>query len=468
MSNLVRTFGVAIVEHALLRHGDHVLAAVSGGADSVALLCALYHLADDMRLSLSVAHLNHCIRGDEADLDEASVEGLAAGFELEYYGEQVDVPAIREREGGSLEEVARRERYAFYERAAAATGAGKVALGHTRDDNAETVLQRIIRGTGLRGLGGIPPKRRLRRGSDVMIIRPLIRAGLQDVLDYLAAGKISYRTDSSNADLAYSRNRVRHVLLPQLEAECGPHVRDSLIRLAENARNQYNLIERQARMLLAKAELDEPGGLPALDRKLLAAADPELVIEALRVALEDVGVRQLSYEQSRRLLNMLSAETGTEMSLPGGLMLRAEYDRLVVVDPAERTATADEVELPAPGKANFAGLAFSVHIDDPPEIEAVLKTWNCRKEMIDLGRVRLPLTIRARRPGDRFRPLGAPGSRKLHDFFIDEKVPARQRDGIPLVCDREGIVWVAGYRIADRVRVIDDTRRAAVITMSES
>ena len=188
------------------------------------------------------------------------------------------------------------------------------------------------------------------------------------------------------------------------------------------------------------------------------------------MALEGAGVRQLSYEQSRRLLNMLWAETGTEMSLPGGLMLRAEYDRLLLVDTAEeRRAAPAEVELPTPGSARFAGFTFSVPvIDDPPEIEAVLKTWDRREEMVDFDRLRPPLTIRTRRPGDRFRPLGAPGSRKLHDFFIDEKVPARLRDGIPLVCDREGIVWVAGHRIADRVRVTDDTRRAAVITMWES
>jgi len=469
MYDLLESVAAANIEHDLLAPGDRVLVGVSGGADSMALVHVLHELGEALQLRVSVAHLNHRIRGREADLDERFVRDFAARLALECIAERVDVPAARSLEGGSLEEAARRERYDFLERAAGEAGASKIALGHTKDDNVETVLQRIVRGTGLRGLGGIPPKRPLRPGSPVMIIRPLIQATRRQVLDYLAAVEVPYRTDASNADVTYLRNRIRHVLLPQIEAECGPGVREAINRLAENARNQYNLVKSVAMHILTGARPEQPGGSMSIDREKLKATHPEIAIEALRLALEDEGAGQLSYDQCRGLLGMLWAETGTEMSLPGGLILRAEYDRLVVVDPAEdKDQPGREVELPAPGSARFGGFTLSVPvIDDPPEIAAVLKTWGRREEMVDFDKLRLPLTIRARRSGDRFRPLGAPGSRKLHDFFIDRKVPKRQRDEVPIVCDCKGIVWVAGHRIDHRVRVTDGTLRAAVITMKD-
>jgi tRNA(Ile)-lysidine synthase len=459
----------AIIRYDMLRAGDRVLVGVSGGADSVALLRMLHGLAAEPAVSLAVGHLNHAIRGAEADADEQFVKDLAAELALECIAERADVPAVRKREGGSLEEVARRERYAFFGRAADSARANKIALGHNRDDNAETVLQRILRGTGLRGLRGIPPKRPLRRGSDVMIIRPLIETTRREILEHLANTGCAFRNDATNDDVAYFRNRLRHVILPQLEAQCGPAVGNAIIRLAESARNQYNLIEPLARRLLDEARLDDADALLAFDRNALAGAEPELVIEALRLALEDAGVGQLTSEQSHSLLDMaVAAGTGKEMSLPGGLALRAEYDKLVLLDPpAEGGRPPGELELPFPGEADFAGWMLSVPaIGDSPGREAVAGSRDHSKETVDADRLELPLTIRTRRPGDRFRPLGAPGSRKLHDFFIDEKVPGRRRDEIPIVCDRAGIVWVAGYRIAHRVRITDKTRRAATLTMS--
>ncbi len=452
---------------ALLEFGDRVVVGVSGGADSVALLSVLHELASDYELALTVAHLNHCIRGRDADLDEEFVRNLAAELGLECIAERVDVPAIRARDGGSLEEAGRRERYAFYERAATAAGASKIAVGHNKNDNAETVLQRILRGTGLRGLQGIPPHRPLHRGSDLQVIRPLIDVTRQEILEYLAIIGRDYRTDASNNDTTYLRNRLRHVILPMLEAEFGPGVTDSLNRLAENARYQYNLIEPEVEELLRRARLDEPGALLALDRKKILMAG-EVGIEALRLALQDEGTGQLTSGHCEGLFDMMTTTcNGRQMSLPGGLTLRVEGDKLLLVDPAREPEEAyDEIELPIPGAAEFAGFRLSVPvIDDPPNIEAVLKTWDRCEEMVDTDQLELPLSIRARRPGDRFRPLGAPGSRKLHDFFIDEKVPAHRRDSVPLVCDRAGIVWVAGYRIAHRVRITAGTRRATVIAM---
>jgi len=450
-----------IQKHGLLSRGSRVVVGVSGGPDSTALLRLLDEMRPTWRLDLTVAHLNHCIRGSESDGDEQFVRDLAAGLGLRCIAERADVPAIVAAKGGSLEQVARRERYAFFARAAAGVRAEAVATGHNSDDQAETVLQRVLTGTGLRGLRGIPPSRPLAPGSSVRVIRPLIGAGRAQILQYLEHIGQPYRTDSSNSDSAYLRNRLRHVVLPELERQAGPGVREALIRLAEAAGKQYNVVEDMARELLARAKL--PGDQPALDQAVLAAAHPELTVEAIRLALEEAGLRRLTFDHCRRLAAMASAPTGTEASLPGGFLLRAEYGTLRLVGPAEMLSELPhDVQLPVPGGALFDGIALSAEEAETP---ADPKGCDRLVEIVDADALQPPLTVRRRRPGDRFHPLGAVGSRKLHDFFIDEKVPAFRRDHVPIVCDQAGIVWVAGYRIDHRVRVTEATRRAVVLRM---
>jgi len=451
--------------HELLARGDRTIVAVSGGADSVALLHALHEVAGELELHLAAAHLNHGIRGVDADADEEFVRSLARELSLECIVERVDVPGVVRERGGSLEDAARRERYAFLGRAAQAAGAAKIAVGHTADDNAETVLLRMLRGAGVRGLGGIPVTRPLARGSGVLIVRPLLGAYRRDILEYLAAKGRSFRTDVTNFDPAHDRNRVRNELIPCIEAVC-PGAKESLNRLARGARNHYNLIESMARDLLRRAE--RPGGGPALDRAVLKAAHPEVAVEALRLALEDAGVRQLSFAQSRRLLRMLSAPTGAAMSLPGGKLLRAEYDVLGLAQQRRGPAPAASVELPLPGSAEFLGRRFEARLVDnrPGLLAEFIRTKDAGQEMLDADRLARPLELRVRRPGDFFRPLGSPGSRKLQDFLVDEKLPAWRRDDVPILCDAAGIVWVAGHRIDERVRVTPGTRRVALVRMS--
>ena len=464
--NFVEKVNDTIKRWGMLRRGDAVVVGVSGGADSVSLLRALHELAREWDLHLTVGHLHHGIRGASADEDAEFVRGLAGGLGVACVVERVDVPAIAKSEGGTLEEVARRERYAFFGRVAAGVRATRIGVGHTMDDNAETVLHRILRGTGIRGLGGIPPMRPLSRGSDVWVVRPLIEITRAEVLAYLESIGQGWRTDPTNLDLAYSRNRIRNIVLPQLEAECGPGVKESLNRLACAARNQYNVIETMARDLLARARRTDPVALLAIDRQALRGANPELQIEVLRLALEDAGVGELSYEQSRGLADMVAAATATEMSLPGGLLLRAEYDLLRLIDP--RAAIHEEpreATLEVPGAAEFLGRRFSARLVDvaPGSLAEFVKNKTPDQEMVDADALQPPLIIRTRRPGDRFRPLGAPGTEKLQDFFVDAKVPAWRRDQVPILCDRGGIVWIAGFRIDHRVRITEHTRKAVLL-----
>lgn len=451
----------------MIREGEATVVGVSGGADSVALLCVLCELAPQWGLTLTIAHLHHGIRGAEADADAEFVRALAAELRLPHVADRVSVPAIVRAEGGSTEDIARRERYAFLGRAAASAGAAVIALGHTADDNAETVIHRILRGTGIRGLGGIPPTRPLARASHVRVVRPLIETSRREIVTYLESIGRPFRTDSTNLDRAYLRNRIRLDLLPLLERDYAPDARDSLNRLAAAARNHYNVVEELARDLAARAVRTD-GGV-AIDCTVLRAANPELQVEAVRLALEDAGVSELSYEQSRELLTVIVADTGREMSLPGGYLLRAEYGLLRVVSPRSAIREAPgEVELPVPGQAEFMGRTFSASIVDirPGVLADFLARKTVCQEMVDLDTLSLPLTIRTRRPGDRFHPLGSPGSCKLQDFFVDAKVPAWRRDRVPIVCDRAGIVWIAGHRIDHRVRMTDGTRAAVLLEMA--
>jgi len=459
--NLVQRTTETIRKHGLIAPGARMLVAVSGGADSVALLRLLNDLRPAWRLVLTAAHLNHCIRGRESDDDELFVRELAEQLGIRCISERVDIPAAVAAEGCSLEEAARRERYAFLGRAAAAVNAGVIATGHNRNDQAETVLQRVLTGTGLRGLRGIPPARPLATGSSVSVVRPLIEADRSEILEYLNSIGQKFRTDSSNSDTAYLRNRLRHGVLPELERQAGPGVEDALIRLAETARKQYNVIETLARDLIARARLSDD--CLALDQALLAGAHPELATEAIRLALEDAGARRLSYDHCRSLTAMPQAETGAELSLPGGFLLRAEYGTLRLVRPADLLREPPhDMTMPVPGAVVYDGISLSA---GPAPRPVDLKCADRMIETLDADVLRPPLTVRRRRPGDRFHPLGSTGSRKLHDFFIDEKVPAFRRDHVPIVCDRAGIVWVAGYRLDHRVRITDSTRRVVELRM---
>jgi tRNA(Ile)-lysidine synthase len=279
---LVRT-----VEQALRRigAGGALVVAVSGGPDSVALLRALREARGAG--PLTTAHLNHQLRGAESDADEAFVRDLCAGLSLDYRRERLDVRGVAEAEGANLESVARRLRYDWLARVAEDVGAARVATGHTANDQAETVLHRVLRGAGLRGLRGIAVRRPLT--ARVSLVRPLLTVTRADVMTYLDAIGQGYRQDSTNLDPTLTRNRIRHRLLPLVAAEYSPRIVELLGRLAGQAEVVYGAEEDQARALLAAAELPRAGALVVLDGERLATASRPRLREALRLLWEREG-----------------------------------------------------------------------------------------------------------------------------------------------------------------------------------
>jgi tRNA(Ile)-lysidine synthase len=322
---------IDMVERGLRRCGappDNLVVAVSGGPDSVALLHALRELAGGRRLV--VAHLNHRLRGAESDADEAFVRSLQArlaGTELR--SEQADVAGQARSEGENLESVARRMRYDWLQRVACAAGLGWVATGHTADDQAETVLHRLLRGSGLKGLRGIAPCREL--GAGVRLVRPLLAVRQGEVLAYLDHLGESYRQDSSNLDRRFTRNRIRLDLLPRLAEEYNPEVVAALCRLAEQAEETYQAEESQARALLAEAELPRAGGLLVFDRRHLAAAPRHRVREMFRLVWEREGwpAGEMGYDAWEQVAAVALGETGAA-DLPGGVHIHGR-ERVVQV-----------------------------------------------------------------------------------------------------------------------------------------
>jgi tRNA(Ile)-lysidine synthase len=441
----------AIDAYRMIAAGDLLIVAISGGADSTALLHALVQLRSKLRFRLRAAHVNHGIRGADAAADAKAAAAFARKLNVPFHQHRADVPAYAESRGLSLEAAAREVRYQWLESVASRFRARRIATGHTADDQAETVLLNLLRGTGPRGLAGMPPV----RGR---IIRPLIWIARAQVRRYCEKHQLTYRTDESNQDLSFARNRIRHEILPSLQ-RLQPGLVGNLCRLAEIMRGEDEFMSEQAENALRGAASQRPGEVGVL-LSLFGALPPALQRRVLRAAIARVKGDELDIELERveALVQLaLAGRTGSVIELPGGLRAERTYGELVIAPaPAEKALTDEEWLLPVPGEVSIAELGFQIAAKrsrakrPPPSPMAAL---------VNAAKIPGPLAVRSRRRGDRFRPVGMRGTVKLQDFFVNAKVPRAERDRIPLVLSGEAIVWVVGHRISGDFRVTDKTRR---------
>ncbi len=459
-----------MAHHALLAPAEAVLLAVSGGADSVALLVVMDQLArlEERGYRLHVAHLDHGLRSGSA-ADAAFVAELAERYGWPLIAERRDVAARAAADGVGIELAARRERYEFFESAAKGAGCGVVATAHHADDNVETVLHRIIRGTGLEGLRGIRPKRRLWGGA-VWLIRPLLELRREEIEAYLTASGVKWRTDPSNASVAPTRNRIRHELLPLLREQYNPQVGRAITRLVATAEWAGEWLDDLGEKTLEPLLIDQSDRKLTISTTGLARKGPLARSQAIRLAFTRLGapLRAIGMGHVRRVLGLLDGPSGRQLDLPSGLTVRREYDRLVLtLGGATRPLISAEVhQLAADGATLLPGgetIRVECRPGGPAELTAFRQSKTARAEMVDADKLALPLLARRRREGDRFEPLGAPGRQTLSDFFISAKVPPGARSAAWVICDQLGPVWVAPYRIDQRVRVTSQTRRLAVL-----
>ena len=448
-----------IDKHALVGAGARVVVAVSGGPDSVALVHVLLELqaAGDLTVA-GLAHFNHQLRGVDADDDEAFCRGMAETLGLPIDVDRADVAGAARIARRSIEDLARELRYAFFERVADARDADAIAVGHSLDDQAETFLLRLIRGAGSRGLASILP----RAGR---VIRPLIEIARGDLRAYAADRALPFRTDATNDDLGIPRNRVRHELIPYLEREFSPGISRVLAREAALAREDDDRLQHEAIDFAGSIVLSRTGGKTELDAGRLRSLHPALAARVAQHALAAAApARFIGFDHVAALLKLADGLEGDAVDLPGGRAVR--HGAVIVLGPP----------LPRHRDAGEAN-SFRVSLSIPGEVTLDKQGWRVSAERLDsLGAgwpgpargaevvvaadpVALPLGIRSRRRGDRFRPLGLDHRKKLQDFLVDRKIPRETRDSLPLVVDgQDRIVWVVGETVAEDFRVTEPSR----------
>jgi tRNA(Ile)-lysidine synthase len=444
--------------HALWDSGTRVIAAVSGGSDSIAMLLLLhdFQACGELRID-TIAHLNHQIR-PEANDDEAFCSELAARLQLPFASTRVDVPALARSAKQSLELAGRVARRRFLDDLRRSTGGDCIATAHTADDQAETVLLRLTRGTGKRGLAGIAPCAGPR-------IRPVLCATRVELRHELTDRGQTWREDATNADLRHRRNRVRHELLPYLERHFNPAVRRALARLADIERADDAMLGRQA-AAAAFGLLVREGDTVSVDAKSLLTL-PEALARRVVVEMLAVTGAASAHGDVERALNVAAGRTAAA-DLSAGRLEHFSEKLVLVRRSGGSPATAPDrgpfnFELPVPGTIQTAGgwVVDARWFDRPQRRDPQPDV-----AQIDAAAVSGGLRVRNRRPGERLRPVGLGGSKKVQDVLVDRKVTRRYRDAVPIITDGEDrIVWVAGHALGEAFRVTDTTKGVIILKL---
>ena len=455
-----------IRSRALFGRGQHVLIAVSGGPDSIALLSLLHRLRLPWRLTLTAAHFNYGLRGDESDADQAFVETLCRELDIPFRTMRLDVR--RRVRGLSLQAAARDLRYRAMNEIAQRCGADRIAVGHTADDQAETVLLWMLRGAGLTGLSGMPA------GRDGIIVRPLYETKRNDIFTYLSAEGILFRQDSSNNKPIYLRNRIRQELIPVLE-RLVPSAVDALCRLADLCRDDDRYLDEHVHALSHPWIRPLSDGGWTISESFLHKAPLAVQRRTVRELLRRVEPQRRSPRRDtvERVLRAISKQNGvSELVLPSGrVTVGKDSVRYVPLKSSKRSVPRmpDRTVLAVPGGMTWAGTGQRIQVQEVTrqQIGGMVPTKDCI--VIDADRISQPLVVRAWQPGDRFCPHGMEGhSKKLQDFFIDAKLSRGDRGRVPLVVAPEGIVWVIGYRQDERWLATPDTKRYMTLAVYPS
>ncbi|MFQ5613075.1 MAG: tRNA lysidine(34) synthetase TilS [Anaerolineae bacterium] len=464
--------------------GDSIVIGVSGGPDSLCLLDVLHRLAPGLDLRLSVAHLNHGLRGAEAKADAAFVQAVAAGRGLPFHGGRRDVAALAAGRKLGLEEAARQARYAFLTEIARSADAKRVAVGHNADDQAETVLMHFLRGSGLPGLRGMLPalplkEYRFLKGDvdpGLMLIRPLLEVPRPGIEAYCRARGLQPRFDRSNLDTTFFRNRLRHELLPLLESY-NPNIRAVLRRTAQVTAGDYEVLRARLEADWQRVVRDETPEAITCDLGAWQALPVGLQRAILRRAIQRLrpGLRNIDFRHVERAVEGLASgpvRSGLRVTLPDQLLLTVVYDTFVIAGEDYRgpapglpyLASSEPLPVAVPGRTPLpeAGWTLQAKLLAPGAIDrATIRAaagWEC---YLDAGVVGPRPWLRPRLAGDRFQPLGLAGhSKRLNEFMINAKIPPFQRPSIPLLISEAGdICWVCGWRVDHRARVTTATRQ---------
>ncbi len=451
-----------VFKYNMISSGDKVLAAVSGGADSVCMLHILNRLKSDLGFQLACAHVNHGLRGEAADKDEKFVKDLCKRLGIKCYTKTVDVAVLAEKEKLTVEEAGRIVRYDFFAELKEKHGFSKVATAHNKNDNAETVLMRIIRGTGIDGLSGILYKR------EDGVIRPILDVSRAEIEEYCKIYNLEYCTDATNFDNDYTRNKIRNELIPFIEREFNSRVSDSLVRLANSAEEDSGFMQGYAERLYARLGSPLPGKSPnAIHIESFKMVQRSIGARILRLAAEKSakGVK-LERKHIDDIYNLLDKTTGTSIDLPRGIKVMVNYGWLTF----EGTVDRHQVMLDTDGFFTQIGIGESVYLDGIDKNitlrEETAKTYKLKLNEIGVDLEKLgnqPLFLRSRREGDRMVLFSDGRTKKVKSIFIDEKIPKKDREKIPLLSTGDEVIAIVGSRVSEKYKLTKDSERALVI-----
>ncbi|MBI5400252.1 tRNA lysidine(34) synthetase TilS [Candidatus Saganbacteria bacterium] len=446
------TFLETIKEYKMLASGDSVLIAVSGGADSLALLHLLAEYQKELGIAIHIAHLNHMIRKGDADLDVRFVQAVAQKLGLQAIVESFDVQSFAKEEKIGLEDAARRARYAFYDRAANQVGANKIAVGHTADDNVETFLMRLLRGSGLKGLCGIPPV----RGK---IIRPLIKVWRREINEYVDSLKLVPRSDHTNYESRFTRNRVRLKLIPQLKIY-NLNIKEIILQTILLLTDDQEYIDGKAQESLVETYISGSENEIKLNLKAIKEREGPVQGHLLRKAIEKVkgDLLDLTFKHIQDILEKLESTERWELHLPGQIYAAGNGREIIISKqkPEEPEDQAFFYTTTVPGEVTIKELNKKIKIEWASTAEL---TADPNVAFVDYASLGKNIIVRSRGEGDRFVPFGMKGSKKLQDFFVDEKIPQGLRGAIAIVESNGRIIWLAGWRLDDRAKITKNTKK---------
>jgi tRNA(Ile)-lysidine synthase len=445
-----------IRKHSLLRAGDRVGAAVSGGADSVALLHLLLELRSEVGMILSVAHFNHQLRGADSDADSQFVADLARRHKLELHSETGDTSAYATEQHLSIEAAARELRYQFFRRLLENQQLNRIATAHTLDDQAETVLLRIVRGAGSRGLAGIYPQLTM-DSSGATIIRPLLATKRKDLEAYLQSLGQPWREDASNRDLRHARNRVRHGILPRLERSLNPAVREALAETAEISRAEEDFWQREViRMLPQVWTMQDTQG--TLKSAALLALPLAVQRRAIRAACESLGLR-LEFHHVEEILALASSRATKSTELPGGWVISRNRAGLSLARKLPALPSGYEYRLAVPGSTAVPEInsRFQVVVVPGNRVEE----YN-PDHLLNCALLSKELCVRNWRPGDRFWPAHTKAPKKIKELLPGNKATGPERKLWPIVVSGSEVVWIRGFPTPAKFRP-QDANEAAMI-----
>jgi len=461
----------------LLADCGRLLVAVSGGGDSVALLHGLKRLKDEGKIGcdIFVGHINHNLRGCDSDGDEEFVKSFAEELGLRCVSRSVDVKGYAGENKLSIETAARDVRIKCLVEMAESLNCNRIATAHHGDDNAETMIYRMGRGTGFKGLCGINPQNIFTlNNSSVTYIRPLLCVTKKEIVTYCQECGVGWRHDHTNDEFDYTRNRIRHLLIPYFQEQGGGALTKNLMTLSNNCQKLYERIERKIEVHNDQLFVQLDSGGISVTGKIMKELSPIIQAEVIRMALVRVGCgqRDVTRKHYRNIIGLLTGEGGKVIELPGGFTAKLEFGKILLYSPSESTDEAiykeERVKIKIPGTVEFGGYEIRAKIIDAADCDLgkfiAEKTENI--EWFDMDKIEGAIYARKRKDGDRFVPIGMTGEKKVGKFLTSSQVDYRLREKIIVVEDAKRIIWVGPVRASEETRVCGATGRVLCVEIS--